>query len=258
MAFSMYDARWRLQLRAVAQAGGTRALARPNAMTRPLFLPPGGLGTAKAKDTVGGNGSTNGSPGNIALAKAPGIAASLWSLPRGPLAYKSTADTTPAPKVASDIPREQSQLIPANRKRKRPSPCDESEESVSSRSSMVKEPSTEEAKSGLGKLYQNFRFHRDINKNRLQKRVKKKARVSEEDHEAHPWRPDAPVRKPYTRGSAAGLDEKEEDFAAIRSLRKSTHAATTVKGDKARRRWWRKRCAARNLKTAPLDHIYHV
>ena len=49
----------------------------------------------------------------------------------------------------------------------------------------------------------------------------------EADVSNHPWRKTAPVRKPYSRGSASTLDEVCEDRQAIQELDRSSIGTST-------------------------------
>ena len=47
-------------------------------------------------------------------------------------------------------------------------------------------------------------------------------------HGAHPFRPAAPARKPYARGSAAGLDDTRQDDLVVRELESDVLAGSTA------------------------------
>ena len=61
----------------------------------------------------------------------------------------------------------------------------------------------------------------------------------------HPFRPDAPIRKPYGRGSEASLDRIEEDEQALADITGAELARTTIPPVNARWAWWTRRCMAR-------------
>ena len=66
-------------------------------------------------------------------------------------------------------------------------------------------------------------------------------------------RADAPIRRPYTRGSGTGLDDTEGDEAATLALRSSMLAPGTSAAHLSRIAWWAKRCAIRQVAAYPLS-----
>ena len=69
----------------------------------------------------------------------------------------------------------------------------------------------------------------------------------------HPWRPLAPVRRKYTRGSVSALDGPRSDARAIDALRNSKFAKSSLRTFHVRLSWWTNRCKARLLQPLPLN-----
>ena len=68
----------------------------------------------------------------------------------------------------------------------------------------------------------------------------------------HPLRRSAPMRKPYARGSAAGLDEPRRDAQALKDLDADLLAASTTDRYREAVKWWMARCMPRQLPPFPL------
>ena len=74
-----------------------------------------------------------------------------------------------------------------------------------------------------------------------------------QDEVMHPFRPGAPVRRPYGHGSSKDLDNPQEDQQAVDTLRSRARAVTTVKGDRCRLKWLMDRCRRRRIRPYPLS-----
>ena len=71
---------------------------------------------------------------------------------------------------------------------------------------------------------------------------------------SEPWRKrPRPMVRLYTKGSVAGLDDQEEDPAAILALQADKFAETTWYANKSRQNWWLRRATARGIQPVPLS-----